>query len=69
MLVDMKSDEACQLNVDDVLKTLETNHTSGLSLEEVERRRKTYGPNEFSIAEDTPLWRKYIEQVTYFHQK
>ncbi|GAV08918.1 hypothetical protein RvY_18537 [Ramazzottius varieornatus] len=62
MLVDMKSDEACQLDVEQVRSTLETDLERGLSVDEVERRRRTYGLNEFNIAEDTPLWKKYIDQ-------
>lgn len=35
----------------------------GLSQEEVERRRKYHGWNEFDISEGEPLWKKYILQV------
>lgn len=63
MLTEMKSDEACTLSVEDLVRTLETDLNDGLSLYEVDVRKKIHGYNDFTLSEDTPIWKKYIEQV------
>jgi magnesium-transporting ATPase (P-type) len=63
MLFGMKSDEACQLSVEEIIRALETDLGNGLSLYEVDVRTKIHGPNEFEIKQEAPLWRKYLEQV------
>lgn len=59
----ISSGKASSLSVSDVLKQFHTDPVRGLSYDEVERRRKFHGLNEFDVVEDVPLWRKYIEQV------
>lgn len=59
----ISSGKASSLSVLDVLKQFHTDPVRGLSYDEVERRRKFHGLNEFDVVEDVPLWRKYIEQV------
>ncbi len=63
MLKEMKSDEACQLSVEDLARTLDTDLNNGLSLFEVDSRKKIHGHNEFNVTEEEPLWKKYFEQV------
>lgn len=45
------------------LLVLQADLQSGLTQEEVSRRRAYHGWNEFDISEEEPLWRKYISQV------
>jgi magnesium-transporting ATPase (P-type) len=45
-----------------VVQDLQTNTFTGLSADEVERRRATYGYNELIKEEPTPLWRLVLEQ-------
>ena len=59
----ISSGKASSLSVSDVLKQFHTDPVRGLRYDEVERRRKFHGLNEFDLVEDVPLWRKYIEQV------
>ncbi|CAH3141856.1 unnamed protein product [Porites lobata] len=58
----ISSGKASSLSISDVLKQFHTDPVRGLSYDEVERRRKFHGLNEFDLVEDVPLWRKYIEQ-------
>ena len=46
---------------------LSTNITCGLSTSEAKNRQALYGFNEFDVGEDTPLWMKYLNQVTYIY--
>ena len=57
------SGKASSLSVTEVLKQFRSDPVQGLTNDEVERRRKFHGWNEFDVVEDLPLWRKYIEQV------
>lgn len=61
----MRSSEAAVSTASDVIQRLETDSTRGLTTEEVEKRRKLHGFNEFDIKEDEPLWLKYLNQVTH----
>lgn len=54
--------KASSLSVVEVLKQFRSDSVHGLTNDEVERRRKLHGLNEFDVVEDMPLWRKYIEQ-------
>ncbi|XP_078365360.1 calcium-transporting ATPase type 2C member 1-like [Oculina patagonica] len=58
----MSSGKASSLSVAEVFKQFRSDPVRGLSNDEVERRRKLHGLNEFDVVEDTPLWRKYIDQ-------
>lgn len=59
----ISSGMASSLSVSEVLKQFRSDPVRGLANDEVERRRKLHGLNEFDVVEDTPLWRKYIDQV------
>lgn len=59
----ISSGKASSLSVEEVLKQFRSDPLLGLNNDEVERRRKLHGLNEFDAVEDTPLWRKYIDQV------
>ena len=59
----ISSGKASSLSVVEVLKQFRSDSVHGLTNDEVERRRKLHGLNEFDVVEDMPLWRKYIEQV------
>ncbi|CCD26138.2 Ca(2+)/Mn(2+)-transporting P-type ATPase PMR1 NDAI_0G03610 [Naumovozyma dairenensis CBS 421] len=53
--------EYCTLSVDETLRKLETNGTTGLpTVAEASRRKLTYGPNEIEIEEDESLWKKFL---------
>ncbi|PFX20921.1 Calcium-transporting ATPase type 2C member 1 [Stylophora pistillata] len=58
----ISSAKASSLSVEEVLKQFRSDPVHGLNNDEVERRRKLHGLNEFDAVEDTPLWRKYIDQ-------
>lgn len=58
----ISSGKASSLSVVEVLKQFRSDSVHGLTNDEVERRRKLHGLNEFDVVEDMPLWRKYIEQ-------
>lgn len=58
----ISSGKASSLSVEEVLKQFRSDPLLGLNNDEVERRRKLHGLNEFDAVEDTPLWRKYIDQ-------
>ena len=59
----ISSGKASSLSVAEVLKQFRSDPIRGLPNDEVERRRMLHGLNEFDVVEDTPLWRKYIDQV------
>ena len=59
----ISSGKASSLSVEEVLKQFRSDPLLGLNNDEVERRRMLHGLNEFDAVEDTPLWRKYIDQV------
>jgi Ca2+-transporting ATPase len=53
---------ACKLSVEQVSDFLQVDMRRGLSRDEVERRTKLYGPNEFDPGEKESLFAKYIDQ-------
>lgn len=59
----MRASEAAVSTVVDVVSRLGADCSAGLTEEEVERRRKVFGRNEFIIKTEEPLWRKYLNQV------
>ncbi len=59
----MRASEAAVSTASDVVQRLETDRARGLTSEEVEKRRKFHGFNEFEIKEEEPLWLKYLNQV------
>ncbi|KAF0032041.1 hypothetical protein F2P81_016596 [Scophthalmus maximus] len=58
----LTSRKASELPVNEVACVLQADLQSGLTQEEVSRRRVYHGWNEFDISEEEPLWRKYISQ-------
>ncbi|XP_033836773.1 calcium-transporting ATPase type 2C member 1 [Periophthalmus magnuspinnatus] len=58
----LSSKKASELPVNEVTCLLQADLQHGLTHEEVARRRRYHGWNEFDISEDEPLWRKYISQ-------
>lgn len=62
----ISSQTASTLSVEEILKEFKTHETNGLPNDEIERRRMLHGWNEFDVCEETPLWRKYLDQVSDF---
>lgn len=56
---------ASSFSVEEILKEFNTHETNGLPNDEIERRRMLHGWNEFDVSEETPLWRKYLDQVKF----
>ena len=59
----MRASEAAAAKLSDVVVRLGANASRGLSEQQAEERRSIHGLNEFTIKEDDPLWRKYLNQV------
>lgn len=57
--------EASAVSAEDVVSRLRVSYRIGLSWKECEFRRQMTGYNEFSVHQEDPLWKKYIEQVKY----
>lgn len=62
MLKLLTSVQACQKSADETADYLEVDPSTGLTSDEVVRRRSAHGNNDFEISEDKPLWKKYLEQ-------
>ena len=60
----ISSGKASSMSVAEVSKQFRTDPDLGLTNEQVQRRRKLHGLNEFDVVEEKPLWRKYIDQVS-----
>ena len=58
------STDACTRDHGEISSQLRTNTAVGLSVRDVTQRRALLGYNEFDIAQDDPLWVKYLSQVT-----
>lgn len=54
--------EAASLGADEVAARLHVDIRSGLWWQEADHRRQLVGFNEFSVKEEEPTWKKYIEQ-------
>jgi Ca2+-transporting ATPase len=50
------------LGIDEALAAQQVDAATGLSTQEVEARRKTYGPNEFAKAAKEPGWKAFARQ-------
>ena len=55
--------EAAAMTSSEVMQRLEANGGRGLTSTQVEERRAIHGLNEFTIKEEDPLWKKYLNQV------
>ncbi|XP_041377017.1 calcium-transporting ATPase type 2C member 1-like [Gigantopelta aegis] len=62
MMASLKSDKAVHMSVEEVSEMCQTNLDLGLTTDEVTRRKHIYGPNEFEITKEEPLWKKYLGQ-------
>ena len=62
----LKCDKASELTCEEVSEYLHTDLKNGLSWKDSEARRQLYGFNEFQVTTEEPLWKKYLEQVTFF---
>jgi P-type Ca2+ transporter type 2C len=51
---------------EDVIAALGSDHTRGLSRNEVDRRLDQYGPNQLKSAPEIPWWRRLLEQFKSF---
>lgn len=58
----MTTGEACALGAEEVAGRLRVDLRTGLWGREPELRRQLTGYNEFSVKEEDPLWKKYLEQ-------
>ena len=63
MLPFLSSAKVSSMSIDDVERDFQSQISSGLVSSEAERRKRIYGLNEFDVGHDTPLWRKYVDQV------
>ena len=59
----MNSQKASSLDYTQVEHDLRTNINNGLTTDDALHRQRLYGFNEFDVGEETPLWRKYLDQV------
>jgi Ca2+-transporting ATPase len=62
MIALMNSDAACRLTAQEIIQHLHTDPKLGLNENEISNRHKFYGPNDFEIDDDEPLWKKYLGQ-------
>src|SRR5450631_2696936 len=51
-----------QLHIDEVVRRLESDLSTGLSTAEVQRRLEEYGPNRVTARRSTPGWVKFLRQ-------
>lgn len=65
MLHFFSSAKVSSMSIEDVLREFRSDVTLGLSDEEADRRKRIYGLNEFDVGQETPLWRKYVDQVLW----
>jgi magnesium-transporting ATPase (P-type) len=61
----LTSERAASLTAEEVLAHLNVRPQAGLTTSEASRRRTIYGLNEVVVKEPTPLWKKYLDQVTF----
>ncbi|CAF0901739.1 unnamed protein product [Adineta ricciae] len=62
MMPFLTSDAACRVTSQEIIKILQTDAKDGLDENEIQRRRKYYGYNDFEVDDDEPLWKKYLGQ-------
>ncbi len=65
MMTYLTSQKAASMEVPEVVSAYNSNLETGLSSQEATRRKKTYGLNDLDVGEDTPLWKKYLNQVGF----
>ncbi|XP_071824215.1 calcium-transporting ATPase type 2C member 1-like isoform X2 [Apostichopus japonicus] len=62
MLQFKSADDAARISTEDIRHKLGSDLDNGLSSREAERRLMVHGYNDFEIAKEDPLWKKYLEQ-------
>ncbi|CAL1547090.1 unnamed protein product [Lymnaea stagnalis] len=62
MMSQLRSSGATVMTVREVQDMFRTDLEQGLKSEEARRRLVVHGPNNFDIAVEDPLWRKYLDQ-------
>ncbi|XP_046544121.1 calcium-transporting ATPase type 2C member 1-like [Haliotis rubra] len=62
MMTLLRSTDVSCMSVEEVQEACRTHLQAGLSDEEAKRRQTMYGPNDFEIAKEEPLWRKFLGQ-------
>lgn len=55
--------ESASLGAEEVAARLHIDVRTGLRWQEADHRRQLTGFNEFTVKEEDPPWKKYIEQV------
>lgn len=55
--------ESASLGAEEVAARLHVDVRTGLRWQEADHRRQLIGFNEFTVKEEDPPWKKYIEQV------
>lgn len=55
--------ESASLGAEEVAARLHVDVRTGLTWQEADHRRQLIGFNEFTVKEEDPPWKKYIEQV------
>ena len=51
-----------QLRIEEVLRLLDVDLTTGLSSAQIKLRRETFGPNRVAARQGTPAWLKFLQQ-------
>lgn len=59
----LTTSESASLGAEEVAARLHVDVRTGLRWQEADHRRQLTGFNEFSVKEEDPPWKKYIEQV------
>lgn len=57
--------ESASLGAEEVAARLHVDVRTGLQWQEADHRRQLTGFNEFTVKEEDPPWKKYIEQVCF----
>lgn len=58
----INSDAACRVTSQEIIKILQTDAKLGLNENEISLRKKFYGPNDFEVDDEEPMWKKYLGQ-------
>jgi len=58
--------ESASLGAEEVAARLHVDVRTGLTWQEADHRRQLIGFNEFTVKEEDPPWKKYIEQVWFY---
>lgn len=64
----LTTSESASLGAEEVAARLHVDVRTGLRWQEADQRRQLTGFNEFTVKDEDPPWKKYIEQVqkSYF---